>query len=326
MNYSNRQALVTGGLGFIGSNLALRLAELGARVTVVDACLPGCGANDFNLAPAPEITVLRHDVGTPEQFRDAIEKAEIIFNLAGDVSHLESMRQPERDLERNTRSQLRFLDACRLWNRGVRVVYASTRQVYGVPEYLPVDEAHPVNPVDFNGVHKYAAGQYHLMLSRNGDMDAVTLRLTNVYGPRISLRAGNQGFLGVFIRRLIEGQELRVFGDGSQLRDPLYAADAVDAFLAAGAMDTQFARAFNIGGLQPITLLEIARSAARAAKAQEPVCVPFPHDLRAIDIGSFYADWRLFSKQTGWTPRVALEEGIHQTLQYFRQHQRHYLP
>lgn len=325
MTHVHRRALVTGGLGFIGSNLAIRLNALGTQVTVVDASLNGCGANRYNLSPAPEVRVIDEDIGFPDRFRAAIEEADVVFNLAGDVSHLESMHHPERDLERNTRSQLRFLDACRRWNRGVRVVYASTRQVFGIPEYLPVDEAHPVNPVDFNGVHKYAAGQYHLMLSRNGDLDAVSLRLTNVYGPRLALAASNQGVLGVFLRRLIEGQPLKVFGDGAQLRDPLYVDDAVEAFLRAAAMDTRFERAFNIGGPKPVSLLEIARIASRAAGAPEPECVAFPADLKAIDIGSFHADSRLFARHTGWRAAIEIEEGIQRTLGYFRANREHYL-
>src|SRR5689334_8319670 len=221
--YQNRRVLITGGLGFIGSNLAIRLVEAGARVTVVDSMLSGCGANLFNIAPiSSNIAVVRADIGQAEEFVTALAQAEIIFNLAGEISHSSSMEQPERDLDINVVAQLRFLLACREYCPGSRIVYAGTRQLYGKPLYLPVDERHPIQPVDFNGVHKFAATQYHLLLTNLGDLDSVVLRLSNVYGPRMALHLPQQGFLSVFLKRALEGQPITVFGDGSQLRDPVH--------------------------------------------------------------------------------------------------------
>ena len=235
--YQGRDVLVTGGLGFIGSNLAVRLAALGANVRVADSRVAGCGANLYNLKPYEQsIDWIDADLSEPDALRPAIRDAEVIFNLAGEISHIHSMEFPERDLQLNTVSQLRFLDACRQENQGIRVVYAGTRQAFGRPEYLPVDEGHPVRPVDFNGVHKYAATMYHVMMSDLGQLDAIVLRLTNVYGPRMSLNVAGQGFLGVFFRRALLHEPIAVYGDGEQLRDPAYVDDVVDAFLAAGQL------------------------------------------------------------------------------------------
>lgn len=286
-------------------------------MSLVDASLPGCGADLANVDGLP-VEIHHDDIANPERFRHSIESADVIFNLAGDISHLESMRHPERDLDRNTRGQLRFVEACARWNPGVRILYASTRQVYGVPEYLPVDEAHPVNPVDFNGVHKYAAGQYHLMLARQGRLDATILRLTNVYGPRISLTAPNQGFLASFLRRLLAGEPLTVFGDGRQLRDPLYVDDAVEAFLIAALSKDRTNRAFNAGGLEAMSLFEVATAASRIAAVAPPKLAEFPDGLASIDIGSYTTDWTLLHKTTGWRPSVPFEEGFRRTLEFFR--------
>jgi nucleoside-diphosphate-sugar epimerase len=306
-------------LGFIGSNLALQLAAEGAMVTVVDPCVPGCGGDPANIASSSGIQTVYANIGQVERLRDQIMQADVIFNIAGEISHIQSMLNPERDLDLNTRDHLRFLEACREWRPGVRVVYASTRQVFGVPEYLPVDEIHPVNPVDYNGVHKYAASQYHLMLSRKGGLDAIVLRLTNVYGPRMSFAAMNQGFLSVFLKRMAEGLPLAVYGDGEQLRDPLYVGDCVEAFLHAGLMDSTV-RAFNVGGGEVLSLRQIAGIAAQVAGLPEPRLVPFPAERQAIDIGSYYTDSTLFRSATGWAPQVSLEQGMREALAYYVRH------
>ncbi|HUQ90532.1 MAG TPA: NAD-dependent epimerase/dehydratase family protein [Bryobacteraceae bacterium] len=326
MSYRNVPVLITGGLGFIGSNLAIRLVEEGARVTIVDPSLAGCGANPHNIAPiAGQVEVIPYDIGDTDQFAAEIRKANVIFNLAGEISHLHSMEFPERDLLINTVSQLRFLQACTRLNRGIRIVYAGTRQVYGRPEYLPLDESHPVRPVDFNGVHKYAANMYHSMLSRSGGLDAIVLRLTNVYGPRMSLAIPCQGFLSTFLRLTLSGKGLTVFGDGKQSRDPVFVDDAVQAFLLAGRCPSPAERTINVGGPQALPLIEIAQICARLA-GDLPVSIrPFPEDRAVIDIGSYSTDSSLFESTFGWKPAVRFEEGITSTLAYYRCELRHYL-
>lgn len=316
--YRNRRVLVTGGLGFIGSNLSLALLREGAEVTVVDAMVEGCGGDETNLGPArAAITVCRGNIADTGAMADILPEQELIFNLAGDVSHSNSVRDPERDLELNARAHLRFLEACRRWAPRARIVYASTRQVYGRPRYLPVDEEHPAIPVDFNGVHKLAAENYHRLHSCIYGVQTVCLRLTNVYGPRQRLQLPSQGFIAVFLSCVLRGEDVCVYGDGMQLRDMLYVDDAVEAFLRAGIAPLPTGCAhltLNVGGPRALTLTEIARTVAGSRVRH----VRFPEDALAIDIGSYYANDRRFRAWTGWEPRVELPEGIARTLAYHR--------
>jgi nucleoside-diphosphate-sugar epimerase len=310
--------LVTGGLGFIGSNLVLSLLEAGSDVTVVDPCIPGCGGNPENLGNwIRHVRWLPFDIGHTEILATAIRSSEVIFNLAGEIRHHHSMLDPRRDLDLNVRSQLMFLQACVRWNPGVRVIYAGTRQVYGVTGRLPVDEGYPVEPVDFNGVHKQAAAAYHLLLSRQGLLDACVLHLSNVYGPRMALEVAGQGFLSTFVRRLREGKPLRVYGDGRQVRDPIYVDDAVEAFLLAARSCTLPSRIYNLGGPAALTLLEIATIASTAADAPPPELCPFPPEQLLIDIGDYQADTRRIRSELGWLAQTSFREGILLTLQAY---------
>ncbi len=326
VSYRNLRVLVTGGLGFIGSNLAIRLVELGARVTIVDPQMAGCGGNPHNIAPiCDRVELISRDAGDADQFAGAIREAKVIFNLAGEISHIHSMEFPERDMLINAVSQLRFLQACARHNPGVRVVYAGTRQVYGKPDYLPMDERHPLRPVDFNGVHKYAANMYHDMLSRMGLLDGIVLRLTNVYGPRMSLSIPCQGFLSTFLRLVLTGKGLVVFGDGKQLRDPMFVDDAVKAFLLAGLAPTPPQRTINAGGPRALSLHQIARICARLAGDLPVELRPFPEDRAMIDIGSYFTDTSLLAETFGWKPSVHFEDGMMTTLAYYRAEMSHYL-
>jgi UDP-glucose 4-epimerase len=324
--YRNSKVLVTGGLGFIGSNLALHLAAHGAEVTVVDSSVEGCGANPRNLwGAASHIRVMAADIGDAAQFASAIRASDVIFNLAGEVSHLQSLKDPRRDQELNASSQLRFLEECARQRPGVRVVYASTRQIYGAPRYLPVDESHPIEPLDFNGIHKYAATAYHQVLTATGGLDAVALCLTNVYGPRMALNVPTQGFLGGFVRKAILGQPITVFGDGRQLRDPVYVDDVVGAFMLAGAAVKPPNRVWNVGGGQALPLSEIASAVSAAAGSPAPRLQPFPPDLKRIDIGSYYSDSTRIRNDLGWSASVDFNRGIRRTIQYYRDELGYYL-
>ncbi|MCC6860998.1 MAG: NAD-dependent epimerase/dehydratase family protein [Bryobacterales bacterium] len=324
--YTGKRALVTGGLGFVGSNLAIRLARLGAGVTIVDPCIKGCGGNPYNVRPVRDrVSIVSLDIADAEQFAGAIAESDVIFNLAGEVSHVHSMQYPERDLQLNTVSHLRFLETVKRIKPGIRVIYASTRQVYGAPDYLPVDESHPVHPVDFNGIHKYAAAMYHLMLSERGEIDGIALRLTNVYGPRVALSAPCQGFLSHFVRRLTLGQGLEIYGDGEQLRDPVYVDDVVEAFLLAGSLREPQSRVFNVGGPEVLSLNRIAGIACRLAAGVEVCHRPFPESQRTIDIGSYASDSSRIRRELGWQPKVRFEEGMARTLEYYRAEWPHYL-
>jgi UDP-glucose 4-epimerase len=324
--YVARRVLVTGGLGFIGSNLAIRLVQLGASVTIVDSCIEGCGGNLLNIAPVSrDVRVAQCDISNAAGMRPLLKGIDVVFNLAGEISHSHSMEYPDRDLEINLRSQMLFLRECSERIPGVRIVYAGTRQVYGRPEYLPVDESHPVAPVDYNGVSKHAAAEYHLMLTRAGLLDAAVMRLTNTYGPRLAVNVPCQGVLSVFFMRLLLGLPLEIFGDGGQLRDPVYVDDVVDAMLRAGAAEKLQSRVFNVGGPAALPLGEIGGILSRLAGTPQPMYRPFPREARRIDIGSFFADSSRIRRELEWQPHTSLEHGAALTLRYFQQHLHDYL-
>lgn len=314
--YSNKRVLVTGGLGFIGSNLVIRLAELGARITVIDSLAEGCGGSLDNLSPILDsIRVIVADIRTAPSFAKDLEPPDIIFNLAGEVSHSRSMERPLRDLELNALAQLVFLRTCAERFPATRIVYASTRQVYGAPQALPVSENHPIQPIDFNGVHKFAASAYHLIFSELGTLDAIVLRLTNVYGPRMALHIRQQGFLGVYLRNALAGQPIHIYGDGRQLRDPVYVDDVVAAFLRAG-LASGTSRVFNLGGPEPLQIQQIAAIAAAAGGC--PVHHrEFAPQEKAIDIGSYYADQNRIARELEWRPLIRFEQGFGQALQFY---------
>ena len=325
--YRDLPVVVTGGLGFIGSNVALRLAEAGARVTVIDSEAPGCGANPWNLAGARSpITVVRSDISDAANFTDLLKETAAIFNLAGEISHSRSMEDPERDLALNTVAQLRFLKVCQVVRPGVRVVYAGTRQVYGKPEYLPVDEKHPIRPVDFNGIHKRAAEQYHLLLSDHGALDAVVLRLSNVYGPRMALHLPQQGFLGTYVRMALGSNPVTVYGEGEHVRDPVYVDDVVEAFLRAGAVPSLPSRVMNIGGPEALSVRQIATEICRQRPTSRLREIPFPEGLRNLEVGSYMSDTTQARAQLNWSPLISFKDGVQSTLAWYTGNQRHYLP
>jgi UDP-glucose 4-epimerase len=318
--------LITGGLGFIGSNLARQLVDLGADVLLVDAMIPDYGGNLFNIAGLEDrLRVNIGDVRNESAMDVLVRDREIIFNLAGQVSHIDSMRDPFTDLDINCRAQLSMLEACRKFNPGVKVIFAGTRQVYGKPDRLPVDENHLVRPIDVNGVNKAAGEYYHLLYNNAFGVRACSLRLTNVYGPRQLIKHNRQGFIGWFIRLAMEGKEIQIFGDGSQMRDFVYVDDAADAFLRAGAVDTCQGEVFNVGGSEPITHRDLVDLLVGVTGTGRATYVPWPPDKKQIDIGSFYSDSSKFKKATGWTPRVALREGFERTVAYYRAHMPRYV-
>lgn len=323
--YAGKRVLITGGLGFIGSTLAIALIRLGAEVTVIDSLIPEYGGNLQNLAGyADLIRVNISDVRDTYGISWLVQDQDILFNLAGQTSHLDSMTDPLIDLDINSRSQLTILEACRHHNPGIRIVFASTRQIYGKPNYLPVDEDHPIVPVDVNGINKLSGEMYHLLYAQVYGMRICALRLTNTYGPRMRVKDSRQTFLGIWIRQLLDNQPIIIYGDGSQLRDFNYVDDVVDAFLLAAVTEDSWGQAFNLGDDQPISLVELSNLLIKLNGGGCAHKVDFPPERKAIDIGNYYANFTRFQSLTGWQPCTELEQGLARTLDYYRQHRHHY--
>lgn len=317
-SYRNKRVLITGGLGFIGSNLAHRLVGLGAKVSVVDSLIPEYGGNLRNVAGIEDrLKINISDVRDRHSLPVFLKDQDYLFNLAGQTSHMDSMTDPETDLEINCRAQLSILETCRRHNPSIRIVFASTRQIYGRPDYLPVDEKHPLRPVDVNGINKLAGEQYHLLYSQVHGIRSTVLRLTNTIGPRMRVKDARQTFVGVWVKAVLNGEPIEVWG-GSQLRDFTYVDDAVDAFLLAAAEPRSVGAVYNLGGTEQISLQELARVLVKVARNGEFRVREFPADRKKIDIGDFYADGRLIATEIGWRPRVGIERALTATLRYFR--------
>jgi UDP-glucose 4-epimerase len=323
--FSGADVLITGGLGFIGSSLARQLVALQAKVTLVDSLIPEYGGNLFNIHDfRDKVSIELADVRDTKAMAALIKKRDFLFNLAGQTSHLDSMTDPLTDLNINAVAQLHILEACRLHNPDVKIVFASTRQIYGRPEYLPVNEKHPTNPVDVNGINKLAGEFYHLLYNNIYKIRACALRLTNTYGPGMRVKDARQTFLGVWLRRVIEGKPIQVYGDGRQLRDFNFVTDVVKALLLAAGDPASEGQLFNLGAREYISLEELAALLVRLNKRGGYELIPFPADQKAIDIGDYYGDFSKIQNALGWSPEVVLENGLAMTLAYYRKHHAHY--
>ena len=324
-SYAKAKILITGGLGFIGSNLARALVAQGAEVTLVDSLIPQYGGNPFNIDDIRDkVTVNVCDVRDPYAMAYLLKDKNFLFNLAGQTSHMDSMTDPQTDLEINAAAQLSILEACRVANPSIKIVFASTRQLYGKPDYLPVDEKHPIRPVDVNGINKLAGEWYHLLYNNVYGICACALRLTNTYGPGMRVKDARQTFLGIWVRLLLEGKPIKVFGDGLQLRDFNYVDDCVEALLLAGASDVANGKVYNLGSTEVMGLKALAEMMTNLGFGGAFELVAFPPERKAIDIGDYYSDFSLITHELGWQPKVGLREGLQRTMAYYQAHHRHY--
>lgn len=324
-SYHNKKVLITGGLGFIGSNLARTLAHQGAQVTLVDSLIPQYGGNFFNITDIRDkVEVNISDVRDPHAMKHLVQGKDFLFNLAGQTSHVDSMTDPQTDLEINALAQLSILEACRQNNPEIKIVFASTRQLYGKPDYLPVDENHPIRPVDVNGINKLAGEWYHLLYSNVYGIRACALRLTNTYGPGMRVKDARQTFLGIWVRLLLEGEPIKVFGDGEQLRDFNYVDDCVDALLLAGVSEQANGKVYNLGSQEVIGLKALAAMMTKLGYGGTYELVSFPEERKAIDIGDYYSDFSLISDELGWSPKIDLQQGLLETVEYYSKRRSHY--
>ncbi|MBV9928261.1 MAG: NAD-dependent epimerase/dehydratase family protein [Acidobacteria bacterium] len=324
--YKGRSALITGGLGFIGSNLARRLVEIGVEVTVLDALMPEQGGNPFNLRDLMgRVQIHTADMRDQKVVNHLVGGVDYIFNLAGSVSHLESMQEPLRDLELNCAAHVTLLEACRNFNPHVKIVFTSTRQVYGKPVYLPLDEQHRVAPLDVNGINKLAAEHYHLLYQRVYGTRTVCLRLTNTYGPRQLIHHNRQGFIAWFIRQAVEGGVIELYGEGRQRRDMNYVDDVVEALVLAGASEAAEGEVYNLGGDEPVSLAELAEELISLTGRGTVRTVPFPPERQLIDVGNTHSSFTKIESALGWRPRTSLREGLRRTVEFYERHRTHYL-
>lgn len=319
------RVLITGGLGFIGSNTAHRLVSAGAEVTLIDNLLKGHGGNRFNIHDierAVEVELL--DIRNTDALRKHIRSADLLLNMAGQTSHWGSMEDPRNDLEINVVAQGSLLENCRIENPDIRVLYLSTRQVYGRPDYVPVDEDHPVKPVDVNGIGKHAAEDLHLLYHRIYGLRTVVLRISNTYGPRMRVKDAQQMFLGIWIRCLLQGDPIAVYGDGTQIRDLLHVSDCVDAVVHAATSDKAVGQIYNVGSTEGIQLSHLASRLASLEPGGTWNLVPFPAQRELIDIGSYTADTRKIENDLGWRPLVHIAAGLSETVEFYRRFGEHY--
>jgi len=324
-DFQNTRVLITGGCGFIGSNLARKLVGLGAKVTLMDSLIPQYGGNLANLADIRDrVEVNVSDVRDAHSMAHLIQGKDFLFNLAGQTSHIDSMTDPFTDLDINATAQLAILEAARQQNPKVRIVFASTRQVYGRPQYLPVDEKHPICPVDVNGINKVAGEWYHILYSQVYGIPCSALRLTNTYGPGMRVKDARQTFLGIWIKNMEQGQPIKVFGDGLQLRDFNYVDDVVDAFLMTALHSEAVGKVMNLGSPEVINLKDLAQKMVAMTGRGNYEIVAFPPDRKAIDIGDYYSDFKLIHQLLGWEPKVNLAEGLARTIQYYHEHGKDY--
>ena len=324
-NFRGKNVLITGGAGFIGSNLAIKLVELEANVTIIDSFIPEYGGNLFNLEPIKnEVKLNISDVRDEHSMKYLIKDQDYLLNLAGQTSHIDSMNDPYADLEINAKAQLSILEACKRYNPTIKIVFASTRQIYGKPQYLPVDESHPLYPVDVNGINKMAGEWYHIVYNDVYKIRSVVLRLTNTYGPRMRVKDARQTFLGIWIKNVIEGNKISVFGDGKQIRDFNYVDDVVNAILLSAQSDNVNGMIFNLGADDPINLQDTAKLMIEISDKASYELVPFPAERKVIDIGNYYADYKKIKSKLGWQPKESLKDGLKLTIDFYKKFQKNY--
>lgn len=324
--YKNKKVLITGGLGFIGSNLARHLVEIGAQVTIIDSLIWAYGGNMFNIDGIKDkLKINIGDIRDRYSINHLIRGQDYLFNLAGQVSHIDSMKDPFTDLEINVTSQVSILESCRQYNKDIKIIYPSSRQIYGKPQYLPVDEKHPICPTDVNGININAGEWYHILYNNVYGIRATSLRMTNAYGPRQLIKHNRQGFIGWFIRLAAEGREIEIYGDGEQKRDLNFVDDVCEALLLAGAREEANGRIYNLGHFEVVSLRDLAEMIITISGRGSFKLIPWPEEKKKIDIGDYYSDFSKINKDLGWQPKTNLKEGLKITIDYYKKNLNKYL-
>ncbi len=322
--FKDKKILITGGLGFIGSTLAHRLEKMGADIYLIDSLIPEYGGNNFNIDSIEDkVKVNIADVRDKHSMDYLVKGKDVIFNLAGTLSHIDSMKDPFTDLEINCRSQLSILESCRKNNKDVKIVFAGTRGQYGKANYLPVDEKHLMHPTDVNGINNVAGESYHILYNNIYGIKAVSLRLTNTYGPRHQMKHHKQGIINWFIRQLIDGQTIKLYGDGKQIRDINYVDDVIGALLLVACSEKVNGEVFNLGGI-PKSLIDLVKIMIHVYGKGNYELIPFREDLKRIEVGDYVANYEKIKTTVEWQPKTSLEEGLRLTFDYYEKYKKHY--
>lgn len=323
--FQGKRVLVTGGLGFIGSNLSARLMELGARVTIVDNMMPRLGGNLFNVKEIMDhIQINFSDVRDEHSMDYLVKDQDFIFHLAGQVNHVDSIRNPIQDLDINCRGTLVLLESCRKYNREVKVIFSGTRGEYGASVKLPVAEDHPTNPKGIYAVTNLSAEKMVLVYDDVHKISGICLRITNTYGPRHQMAHDEYGVLNWFIRKAIDNELIPVFGDGHILRDFLYVNDLVDCFLQVAACSAAFGEVFNVGTGIPISFIDLAKKIVKVADSGKVAFTEFTKERKEVEPGDYYTDISKIRKIVGWTPKTDLSEGLKKTIEFYRKYKKEY--
>lgn len=325
MTYRDKNVLITGGLGFVGSNLAIRLVEEGARVTLVDSMLPLYGGNLFNIQPVRDRVVVNFsDIRDRNSMNYLVRDKDYIFHLAGQVSHVDSITDPFNDVEINVTGTLVVLEACRRFNPVARVIFSGTRGQYGPSVKLPVDENAPLNPMGTYAITNLAAEKLVLMYHDVHHVKGTCLRITNTYGPRHQMRHNRYGVLNWFLRLALDDETIPAFGDGRILRDFVFIDDLVDALLQTGATDAAYGDVFNIGSGGAISFIDLIGKIIELTGSGHSQFAPFTEERKALEPGDYWADITKIQKKIGWSPKVGLDDGLRRTIEYYRQNRDHY--
>lgn len=324
--YKGKQVLITGGMGFLGSNLAHRLLGLGADVTLLDCFLAGHGANPRNIAGIEDsVEVIRRDIRDEAAVARAVDGCDVVFHIAAQTSHTDSMKDPWLDIDVNCTGNMVFLEAVRKTNPAAKVVYVSTRAVYGAPLQSPATEMTPPNPTDIYGANKFTGEAYHLIYHRAHGIPVTVIRASNAYGPRAQIEKPVFGILNWFIGLALQNKTIRVFGDGAQLRDYTYVDDMLEAFLLAGSRPEAIGRVYNAGAREQVRFVDMVKMIVEVAGQGGHEFVPWPDDYKKIEVGDFVADNSRIEKELGWAPRTGLREGLEKTVAFYRENLKYYL-
>jgi UDP-glucose 4-epimerase len=313
-----QRVLITGGLGFIGSNIAHKAVSLGAKVTVLDACLDPYGYNEHNLEGIREkVAFVKGDIRDAPLMAKAVKGADVVFNCAAQVSHVDSMKDPFLDIDINCRGMMTVLEAVRKHADKAVVVYAGTRGQVGKAEYLPIDEKHPTNPPDVYGIDKLAAEKYHLLYHEVHGLRTVSLRINNAFGPRHHMKHSRYGILNWMIRCALLGEDLTVYGDGLQTRDYSYVDDVVDALVLASQKPNAFGEVFFLGSGVQIPFIEALQKIVAVAGKGRITKIPWPADRKAIESGNVVFSFGKAQRVLGWKPTTPFEDGLAKTVAWY---------